>query len=379
MTTIRPHLSQLPCQQMVNQAEEAVPSAKRRRVRKGTRSCWECKRRKIRCLFAAPDDATCIGCHHRHAPCVSQEMPEDLSPATKGNRNLSERIARIEDAMKDWLAAKPHPPPIPLPPELLLPRLGKSTPETPSLLFGLNFNGPYADVSAEGDPTALHHFLAALPTPEDVQILLRASARPSLYTELTALQPRSKLTQETLAASPPLPVDFPGPNPHPVVLAKWMLLFAITLQSPCGDEVLGLSEPSSILRRRLTMAATRWVTTREEMQGTVEGLICIILEAVFETNAGNLRRAWSVYRRALTAAQLMGLHWSPRPPLPRIDAKLEADPECLWFRIVYMDRYLSLLLGLPQGVPRYAPAEYSQRYLYSNAKRARWWHIATDL
>ncbi|KAK7733909.1 hypothetical protein SLS53_008059 [Cytospora paraplurivora] len=37
------------------------------------------------------------------------------------------------------------------------------------------------------------------------------------------------------------------------------------------------------------------------------------------------------------------------PPLRRIDPELKADPEFLWFRIVYMDRYLSLLLGLPQG------------------------------
>lgn len=128
-----------------------------------------------------------------------------------------------------------------------------------------------------------------------------------------------------------------------------MLLFAITLQSPCGEEVLGLSEPPSVVMRHLTTAATTWVTTRDKMQGTAEALICIILEGIFETNAGNLRRAWAVYRRALTVAQLMGLHRCPRPPPPRIDPTLEADPECLWFRIVYMDRYLSLLLGLPQG------------------------------
>jgi len=81
-------------------------SAKRRKVRKGTRSCWECKRRKIRCIFASFEDVTCIGCQRRRAPCVSQEMPEDLSPARKGNRHLGERVARVEDVMKDFLATK---------------------------------------------------------------------------------------------------------------------------------------------------------------------------------------------------------------------------------------------------------------------------------
>lgn len=85
------------------------------------------------------------------------------------------------------------------------------------------------------------------------------------------------------------------------------------------------------------------------MHGTVESLICIILEGVFEINCGNLRRAWVVHRRAMTVAQLMGLHRSPMPLLKRIDPELDAKPEFMWFRIVYIDRYLSLLLGLPQG------------------------------
>ena len=81
-------------------------SAKRRKVRKGTRSCWECKRRKIRCIFASPNDATCLGCQRRRATCVSQDMPEELSPPKTGNRHLSLRIARVEDFMKDFLDGK---------------------------------------------------------------------------------------------------------------------------------------------------------------------------------------------------------------------------------------------------------------------------------
>lgn len=86
--------------------EEQEIATKRRKVRKGTQSCWECKRRKIRCIFASSKDVTCIGCQRRRAPCVSQEMPEELSPAKSGNRHLGERIARVEDFMKDLLASK---------------------------------------------------------------------------------------------------------------------------------------------------------------------------------------------------------------------------------------------------------------------------------
>lgn len=85
--------------------KETTP-ARRKKVRKGTRSCWECKRRKIRCIFASSENATCIGCQRRRAPCVSQDMPEDLSPARLGNRHLGERIAIVEDFMKNILASK---------------------------------------------------------------------------------------------------------------------------------------------------------------------------------------------------------------------------------------------------------------------------------
>ncbi|GES65078.1 C6 zinc finger domain protein [Aspergillus terreus] len=335
-------------QQEQQQPSEDIPSVKRRRVRKGTRSCWECKRRKIRCLFARPDDATCIGCQHRRSPCVGQDMPEDLSPARRGNGHLSNRVARIEEVMKDWLLAQSSGSGATIAhgaPSLSEPASHASPVFLPTSPHG------YGDDPSETESIARSHLLAALPSPSDVQILLRESARPSLYTVVANMHPRSRLTPETLASvsSPTQAEDLVGSHSHPVLLAKQMLLFAITLQSPCGQEVLGPLEPSSVLIRRLTTAASMWVTTRDEMQGTVDALACIIFEAIIQTNAGNLRRAWAVYRRALTVAQLMGLHRSPRAQLPRIDSTFEADPECLWFRIVYMDRYLSLLLGLPQG------------------------------
>ncbi|KAL2132325.1 hypothetical protein VTI74DRAFT_3929 [Chaetomium olivicolor] len=346
-----------------NHGMEMAP--KRRKLRKGTRSCWECKRRKIRYMFASPGDVVCIGCQHRRIPCVPQEMPETASPVKKDNRRLDERIARIEDFIKDFLASGQtdrrsslassgasrhylHGSSFRTPPE----RFRECTPNPPLLTPGSqNVSGYSQGVSDQVETeTARHHLFAALPTGEDVKILLRESARPSRYTHLINTQPHSRLTLETLAA--PYPIadsEPPRPDVHPVILARLMLTFAITLQSPSGEEVHSLSEPPAVLMRRLVGAARIRVTTKEEMYGSLECLICIILEGVYEINGGNLRRAWTVFRRAMTVAQLMGLHRSPMPPLKRIDPELDADPEFMWFRIVYMDRYLSLLLGLPQG------------------------------
>jgi len=44
----------------------------RRKFRKGTHSCAECRRRKVKCVFATPDSTTCIVCLRRNTHCFSQ-------------------------------------------------------------------------------------------------------------------------------------------------------------------------------------------------------------------------------------------------------------------------------------------------------------------
>lgn len=87
-------------------SDQDTPAQKRRKLRKGTRSCWECKRRKIKCTFASVEHVTCIGCKRRRTPCISQDMPEDSSSTLKGNRYLSERLAVVEDVLKELLEAR---------------------------------------------------------------------------------------------------------------------------------------------------------------------------------------------------------------------------------------------------------------------------------
>jgi hypothetical protein len=61
-----------------NTRSDEMPRAlKRRRVRRGTQSCWECKRRKIRCTFVAPLESVCDGCKSRKVKCIGQDFYED--------------------------------------------------------------------------------------------------------------------------------------------------------------------------------------------------------------------------------------------------------------------------------------------------------------
>lgn len=53
---------------------ENPPPIKRRKIRRGTQSCWECKRRKIRCTFVTPKESVCDGCRSRKVKCIGQQF-----------------------------------------------------------------------------------------------------------------------------------------------------------------------------------------------------------------------------------------------------------------------------------------------------------------
>ncbi|VUC37984.1 unnamed protein product [Clonostachys rosea] len=147
---------------------------------------------------------------------------------------------------------------------------------------------------------------------------------------------------------PPSSAELMDPALHPVLLAKKMLLFCSFLQAGI-ENIHGLAEEPDAIINRLVEAVSSLVTTNEKLHGTMECLECIIYESVFHKTNGNLQKAWQVVRRALSVAQMMGIHRSRPPPIKHIDPSCKTEPHFVWFRILYLDRYLCLLLGLPQG------------------------------
>ena len=76
------------------------PETKRRKVRKGTQSCWECKRRKVRCVFLATRDTICQNCRRRGTACNSQEQPDVSVPSSSGSNQIQERLGRVEELIE---------------------------------------------------------------------------------------------------------------------------------------------------------------------------------------------------------------------------------------------------------------------------------------
>lgn len=83
-------------------AAETANAPKKRKVRKGTLSCWECKRRKIRCTFAALTDTICDGCRSRQTRCISQEFHDEVALPSK----KVDRLSRVESLVEQLFNGK---------------------------------------------------------------------------------------------------------------------------------------------------------------------------------------------------------------------------------------------------------------------------------
>lgn len=112
----------------------------------------------------------------------------------------------------------------------------------------------------------------------------------------------------------------------------------------------GLTESPRAIQERLAKLAISLVTTNDELTGSIEGLMCVMMESMYQVNIGKLRRSWIAGRRAIGIAQLMELDRSDRHARYQIlDPETRHDARFMWYRVIFLDRHLGLMLGLPQG------------------------------
>ncbi|UKZ47956.1 hypothetical protein TrVGV298_002192 [Trichoderma virens] len=149
----------------------------------------------------------------------------------------------------------------------------------------------------------------------------------------------------------------PTPNPKPIELARSLFQLAICLQqSDRTSEIseLCLSRSNSDVASQYFEAASRYVTSQDSLVVSFEGIETLMLEGLYHVSTGQIRLAWLVFRRALGICHLTGLHIPQR----RRQNKQSKATNCqtsmclatLWFRLIFMDRYLSLVLCLPISV-----------------------------
>ncbi|KAF1939323.1 hypothetical protein EJ02DRAFT_446290 [Clathrospora elynae] len=334
-------------------------TAKRRKVRKGTQSCWECKKRKVRCIWGEKGDICCDNCSRRGSRCVGQEYadePEEGKEMGKGDGGMEERMKKVEEVVEQ-LVQDAGMTCLYRQTENLAYQLRDST-STNSMPISEVALTPKitllpSDTSLSGRYTGLaRDLVGAWPNQHDLDHIyqLPIGLSTHLHMKLCA-SPSALPSQEPI--SPQAMLQLPSPGSHPVLMARKLLILGSLLQGAFSDSHQAFGDMrdhfSEIMTRAVDTAA-RLVTSNDELTASVEGIECIMIEAMIQNYAGNLHRAWMTARRATTVAQMVGLHRGSKTPKV-LDAGTTAgfDPGHLCFRIVEMDRYLSITLGLPQS------------------------------
>ncbi|KAH8158438.1 hypothetical protein CIB48_g9808 [Xylaria polymorpha] len=363
-----------------------APDPKRRKVRKGTRSCWECRRRKIRCLYPSEDALICVNCESRGSNCVSQEFAEDQ--ASMPDRRVTQRLGRVEEMLEKLVerimpdtynASRGRPtsaspasadtvepesddvgacpfsvgkPPmfdvlVPFrdgnkPPTEACPSLGDlptpapSQPEIPALCL------KHAQVSK-----ALHDLL---PCQQDIDAIVTESPAASFVVSFFARYRDVAAGQAAVPSSMRVVLE---PSSHPAMLAKRLMQLTNCLQQiqPTTTLKLILKDSPRCLMVKYVSIVSELVAYDDDFVGYAEGLETLALIALYHANAGNLRKSWLMLRRAISVAQLMGVDRLGDKPLksadPTSNPLTQVRAKALWFRLNFTDRYLSLLLGLP--------------------------------
>jgi len=376
--------------------EETLPT--RKKMRKGTHSCFECRRRKIRCIFQPDNPDVCSECFARGSRCIDQEHanPEVIVDHRK---NLRERVSRLEalvdtlledktvksesrsqsQSVADTSSPKPHNvytketfPPTPL-----------STQS--SNIFQLSNNQRAASDRGHHVPI-LSAFEDALNDAE-AQNQARGDSQQKEMTPKTGSASDDRFTIESrhdgdIAAGSTIPHSAKREKAKQALIAMLPPFDQLTKILNSNSEwwqtwrrkCSGTSGPEQNLPRfaahalttgnigaiatvvlavgisssddyddadRYFEAVDRWFLSDDEYAASLEGMECLILKAKWYADVGQPRRAWIAYRKALMYAQLMGLHRKRTS---------SAAHESIWWALYHGDRFLSLLLGLPYGI-----------------------------
>ncbi|KAL9078695.1 MAG: hypothetical protein Q9157_002381 [Trypethelium eluteriae] len=306
-----------------------------KKMRKGTHSCFECRRRKIRCIFPPDNPSVCSECFARGSKCVGQHEA-DVDVASIDNRkNLRERVAKLEALVEalshDRTNAAHGGPQIAVDPREAAPNGDTQTnpqfevpptslPEssdTPSIsqnnvpILSIFDDDPNASVGSKyktgqealnstnavkqkkiKDSNTRRGILANLP--EDPTDLERSIANTENWWKVTQ---RLFLgfcgfgMESTMAQF----ADFALKSENPVILGSFLLCLAINGQK---NEQLYINVVSSL------------IVSDDDYAATMEGIECMSLIAKYYADVGRPRKAWMTFRRAIMFSQLLGLHRS---------------------------------------------------------------------
>ncbi|CAG7926430.1 unnamed protein product [Penicillium olsonii] len=358
----------------------------RKKMRKGTKSCTECRRRKIRCTFHPDRPNTCNECRSRGIHCVDQEHTV-ITPPLSGSGSqhveqpysLRERVTQLENIVdsltkrldRQSTTTPPEerheairPPPClaaqPKPPVAESDELGPCSDQiqnAPVLQLFDNYlvsrredpsnNDKFAgikDMSLKAQAVRAE-LIALLPPREDIDMIINASFHwhvwqdhfPDIFRTREGKLVLSEGCCDSLVA--------------PAEVAKALMCLCISAaHAPPDFDWQNLSAPwdPEEFHHKCIDAVDRTIVRDDEFAATLPGIETqMLLSKVYQAE-GRLRKGWLVNRRAIEFAHLAGMHLSTKTKRPG-DTLFERRIK-IWCALAISDRTLSLILGLPYGV-----------------------------
>ncbi|KAF3005720.1 hypothetical protein E8E13_006098 [Curvularia kusanoi] len=377
--------------------EESLPT--RKKMRKGTHSCFECRRRKIRCIFQADNPDVCSECFARGSRCIDQESANP-DVIVDHRKNLRERVSRLEALVDSLLEEKTVKSESPSQQSRSQSQADTTSPRS---VFITKDTFPPTPLSSEASSNILkdsqrvpssegRHHIPILSIFEDALNDAEEKIKARLGSQHKPLLPESQSgADERYTVVNRHPDDLPDESPA-VSAKRERVKQALLAMLPSYDQLTkilnsngewwqtwrrkctGTSGPDQTLPQFAAQAITsgnigaigtvvlavgicssaedndveryieavdRYVLSDDEYAASLEGMECLILKSKWFADVGQPRRAWISHRKGLMYAQLMGLHRK---------RTTSAAHESIWWGLYHGDRFLSLLLGLPYGI-----------------------------
>ncbi|KAH8704045.1 putative C6 finger domain protein [Talaromyces proteolyticus] len=363
----------------------------RKKMRKGTKSCTECRRRKIRCTFDQDRPNVCNECHSRGSPCIDQELGT-LDPNVAGvlpgeqPYSLRERVTQLENVVRDILQRMNQTSPSESESPTQQPNIsdpcgiscGESTAlpinsktidapltegrdiESAPVLQLLNNNivsrtetavrshdGPTTKNLSEKADAVRNQLLKLVPSCQDLLTIRNGAtfwwaAWQYMFPELSTGCRSNLVGTDDMFQIPSSPGE----------LAKFLICLLMSIeQLPLDFNYAALQNPFNPDKyaERVISEIDRLVIYDDDLSSTLPGLEAMVLMSKWYMNLGRPRKSWILNRRAIELGQLSGLHIStrkePRPGDTLYDRRLK-----LWTFIGLNDRFLGLLFGLPYAI-----------------------------
>ena len=293
---------------------------RRVKVRKGTFSCLECKRRKKRCI-TDPRSGVCLFCQTTGKACIGQdeeEVPDD------GELFLEDQLDRVENLVALYIKQRRQR-------QLRLCRQGL-LPSPVTTLTGTGEDLTSRCRSLNG------YFYTVLPHPFIASMI--AFHGRSAYSELREPLKLSK-TSDVAPDDEMIPVEI-----QPAFLARKLIRLAISLmymESMESEEIDNLQLDASVAETASRYVnAARHLTSQNALLQSSAGLESLMMLGHYNVHLGQMRDAHLVFQRALHLA--LSLHV---PGQPRSDGEQGRTYQHALQRLVSADRALSLLDAVP--------------------------------